>query len=87
MRKDNAFFSWDIRLSKPFNLGPQGTFEAIFEVFNVTNTDNFRDPSTVGVYTNFDGTLRSGSASRGSSRWAGGICSRLMAMADGDGSG
>jgi hypothetical protein len=60
LRKDNAFFSWDIRASKPFNLGPQGTFEAIFEVFNVTNADNFLDPSTVGVYKNFDGTLHSG---------------------------
>ena len=60
IRKDNAYFSWDIRLSKPFNLGPQGTFEAILEVFNVTNSDNFRDPSTAGVFLNFDGTLRSG---------------------------
>ena len=60
IRKDNAFFSWDIRLSRPFNLGRQGTFEAIFEVFNVTNTDNFRDPSSGGVFRNFDGTLRSG---------------------------
>ena len=60
IRKDNAYFSWDIRASKPFNLGPQGTFEAIIEVFNVTNSDNFRDPSTAGVFLNFDGTLRSG---------------------------
>jgi hypothetical protein len=60
LRKDNAFFSWDIRLSRPFHLGRQGTFEAIFEAFNVTNTDNFLDPSTVGVYKNFDGTLHSG---------------------------
>jgi hypothetical protein len=60
IRKDNAFFSWDIRLSKPFNFGRQGTFEAILEVFNVTNNDNFRDPSAAGVFLNFDGTLRSG---------------------------
>ena len=44
IRRDNAFFSWDIRLSRPFNFGRQGTFEAIFEVFNVTNSDNFKDP-------------------------------------------
>jgi len=60
IRKDNAYFSWDIRLSRPFNLGRQGTFEAILEVFNVTNTDNFRDPGSGGVFLNFDGTLRSG---------------------------
>ncbi len=60
IRKDNAYFSWDIRASKPFNLGPQGTFEVIVEVFNVTNSDNFLDPSTAGVFLNFDGTLKSG---------------------------
>jgi hypothetical protein len=60
IRRDNAFFSWDIRASKPFNLGPQGTFEVIFEVFNVTNSDNFLAPTGSSVYLNFDGTLRSG---------------------------
>jgi outer membrane receptor for ferrienterochelin and colicin len=60
IRKDNAYFSWDIRASKPINLGPQGTFEAIFEVFNVTNSDNFLAPAGSSVYLNFDGTLRSG---------------------------
>ena len=38
---------------RPFNFGRQGTFEAIFEVFNVTNTDNFMDPSTVGRLQEF----------------------------------
>jgi hypothetical protein len=60
IRRDNAYFSWDIRLSRPFNLGQQGTFEAIFEVFNVTNADNFKDPSSGGTFLNFDGTIRSG---------------------------
>ena len=41
-------------------LRPQGTFEAIFEVFNVTNADNFKDPSSGGTFLNFDGTIRSG---------------------------
>src|SRR6185312_11353981 len=59
IRRDNGYFSWDIRLSRPFNFGRQGTFEAIFEVFNVTNTDNFRDPSSTGTFDNFDGTIRS----------------------------
>jgi hypothetical protein len=60
IRKDNGFFSWDIRASKPINLGPQGTFEVIFEVFNVTNSDNFLAPAGSSVYLDFDGTLRSG---------------------------
>ena len=60
IRRDNGFFSWDIRLSRPFNFGRQGTFEAIFEVFNVTNSDNFKDPSSGGTFLNFDGTIRSG---------------------------
>ena len=59
IRRDNGYFSWDIRLSKPFAVGP-GTLEAIFEAFNVTNSDNFRDPSSVGTFLNFDGTIRSG---------------------------
>ncbi len=59
IRRDNAFFSWDIRVSKPFPVG-RGTLEAIFEAFNVTNSDNFKDPSSVGTFLNFDGTIRSG---------------------------
>jgi Carboxypeptidase regulatory-like domain len=60
IRRDNGYFSWDIRLSRPFNFGRQGTFEAIFEVFNVTNADNFKDPATGGTFLVFDGTIRSG---------------------------
>ncbi len=60
IRRDNAYFSWDIRLSRPFNLGQQGVLEAIFEAFNVTNNDNFKDPSSGGTFLNFDGTIRSG---------------------------
>ena len=59
IRRDNAFFSWDIRVSKPFQVGP-GTLEAIFEAFNVTNSDNFKDPASGGTFLNFDGTIRSG---------------------------
>ncbi len=60
IRRENAYFSWDIRLSKPFNFGRQGTLEAIIEAFNVTNNDNFKDPSSGGTFLNFDGTIRSG---------------------------
>jgi hypothetical protein len=59
IRKDNAYFSWDIRISRPFPAGPRGQLEAMIEVFNVTNADNFRDPGST-IYKNFDGTIRSG---------------------------
>jgi hypothetical protein len=60
IRRDNAYFSWDVRLSKPFNFGRQGALELIFEAFNVTNNDNFKDPASGGTFLNFDGTIRSG---------------------------
>jgi outer membrane receptor for ferrienterochelin and colicin len=60
IRKDNAFFSWDIRVSRPFPAGPRGQLEALIEIFNVTNADNFRDPASGTEYKNFDGTIRSG---------------------------
>ncbi len=59
IRRDNAYFSWDLRVSKPITFG-QGTVEAIVEVFNLTNNDNFKDPSASGTFLNFDGTIRSG---------------------------
>jgi hypothetical protein len=59
IRRHNAYLSWDVRLSKPFNVGP-GAVEAIFEAFNITNHDNFKDPSSGGTFLNFDGTIRSG---------------------------
>jgi hypothetical protein len=59
LRKDNAYFSWDARFSKSFNAG-KGQVEAIVEVFNLTGSDNFRDPSYGNLVFNFDGTIRSG---------------------------
>jgi hypothetical protein len=59
IRKDNAFFSWDIRFSKPFAMG-KNSMEVIFEIFNLFNTDNFKDPASGGLFLNFDGTLRGG---------------------------
>jgi len=60
LRKDNAYFSWDVRFSRPIDLGRQGQVEAIVEVFNLTGNDNFRDPSYGNLVFNFDGTIRSG---------------------------
>ena len=60
IRRDNAFASWDIRLSKPFRTSSRGQFEVMAEVFNVLNRDNFRDPSSASLLFNFDGTIRNG---------------------------
>jgi hypothetical protein len=61
LRRDNAIFTWDLRISKVFPIGDSGTgIEPIFEVFNLTNTDNFLDASQSGLLFNFDGTIRSG---------------------------
>ncbi|MFQ5530218.1 MAG: hypothetical protein ACE5FP_07690, partial [Gemmatimonadota bacterium] len=61
LRRENEIFTWDIRLSKVFAIGNSGNaVEPIFEVFNLTNTDNFLDASQGGLLFNFDGTIRSG---------------------------
>ncbi|MCR4340727.1 MAG: hypothetical protein NUW01_12670, partial [Gemmatimonadaceae bacterium] len=60
LRKENAFFSWDVRFTRGFENRGRGRLEAIVEVFNVTNSDNFRDPAATSLLFNFDGTIRSG---------------------------
>ena len=60
LRRDNAFFTWDIRLSRRFALGNGTVIEPILEVFNLTNADNFVDTAVGSLLFNFDGTLRSG---------------------------
>ncbi|MBI4542831.1 MAG: TonB-dependent receptor [Gemmatimonadetes bacterium] len=60
IRKDNDFFSWDLRVSRPFDLGTRGTLEAVVEVFNLLNRENIRNPSAPALLFNFDGTIRSG---------------------------
>ncbi len=60
IRRDNAYASWDIRVSKPFRTAGRGQFEVMAEVFNVLNRDNFRDPSSASLLFNFDGTIRNG---------------------------
>ena len=59
LRKDNSYFSWDLGLTWPFNVG-NGRVELIAQVFNVLGNENFRDPTYGGLLFNFDGTLRSG---------------------------
>lgn len=60
LRKDNEFFSWDIRVSRMLDFGPRRRVEVIADLFNVTNADNFRDPAATSLLFNFDGTVRGG---------------------------
>ncbi|MDP9280358.1 MAG: hypothetical protein M3P00_13155 [Gemmatimonadota bacterium] len=60
IRRDNTFASWDLRLSRPFRTRGHGEFEALVEVFNIFNRDNFRDPPSPSLLFNFDGTIRRG---------------------------
>jgi len=59
LRKDNSYFSWDVGLTWPFNVG-KGRVELVAQVFNVLGNENFRDPASTSLLFNFDGTLRSG---------------------------
>ncbi len=58
-RKDNKFTSVDVRVSRGFDLGNM-TLEAIFEVFNLTNSKNLKVPQATNLVFNFDGTVTSG---------------------------
>ena len=60
LRRGNEFFTWDLRVSRRFAVGGGTVIEPIFEVFNLTNADNFVDPAVGSLLFNFDGTLRSG---------------------------
>ncbi len=60
LRKDNSFFTWDLRLSRVFPFGPGLEIEPILEVFNLTNADNFLDTATGSLLFDFSGTIRSG---------------------------
>ena len=60
LRRDNDFFSWDVRISKAFDLGGGRTLEPILEIFNLTGADNFLDTAQTGLLFNFDGAIRSG---------------------------
>jgi hypothetical protein len=60
LRRENDYFTWDLRISKEFRFGSGQVFEPILEVFNITNADNFLDTSQGSLLFNFDGTIRSG---------------------------
>lgn len=58
-RKDNAFRSVDLRISRPFEAG-RIRLEPVLEVFNLTNSKNLLTPETTNLIFNFDGTVQSG---------------------------
>ncbi|MEO7730929.1 MAG: carboxypeptidase regulatory-like domain-containing protein [Kofleriaceae bacterium] len=58
-RKDNAFSSLDVRLSRVFHTG-QFVVEPVLEVFNLFNSNNFLRPEVTNLIFNFDGTVQSG---------------------------
>ena len=60
LRRNNGFFTWDVKLSRPFEIGDGRTVEPVFEVFNLTNADNSLDTARGSLLFNFDGTIRSG---------------------------
>ena len=60
LRRDNGFFTWDVKLSRPFAVGGGRTLEPVFEVFNLTNAHNSLDTAHGSLLFNFDGTIRSG---------------------------
>jgi hypothetical protein len=60
-RKDNAFFSFDWRLARPFRLnGGRVQVIPIVEMFNTFNNDNNINPLSAPALFNFDGFLRAG---------------------------
>lgn len=58
-RKDNAFSSLDLRLSREFRTG-RFIVEPVLEAFNLFNSRNLRRPEVTNLIFNFDGTVQSG---------------------------
>jgi hypothetical protein len=59
-RKDNAYSSLDLRLSREFRAGARLSLEPILEVFNLFNSKNLLVPQVTNLIFNFDGTVRAG---------------------------
>ncbi len=59
-RKDNAYFSLDWRVQRPFKIGERFAVVPIFEMFNTFNNENNVNPLTTPSFFNFDGFLRQG---------------------------
>ena len=48
-RKDNAFSSLDLRLSRPIRVGKRGALEPVVDVFNLFNSPNFKRPEVTSA--------------------------------------
>ncbi len=59
-RKDNAFFSFDWRLSRPFRVGKDAEIIPTIEMFNTFNSENNINTVSTPALFNFDGFLRLG---------------------------
>jgi len=60
LRKDNEYFSLDLRISKAFKLSGGVSVEGIVDLFNLTNANNFKRPAVTNLVFNFDGTVQDG---------------------------
>ncbi len=60
LRKDNAFFTFDWRLVRPFKFGERFAVVPIVEMFNTFNNKNNVNPLISPGAFNFDGFLRQG---------------------------
>jgi hypothetical protein len=59
-RKDNEYFSFDWRLTRPIKFGERISLLPMFEMFNTFNNKNNVNPLTTPGLFNFDGFLRVG---------------------------
>ena len=59
-RKDNAYFSFDWRLQRPFHIGGRAQVIPSVEMFNTFNNANNVNPLSTPALFNFDGFLRQG---------------------------
>ncbi len=60
LRKNNEYFTLDVGLARPFQLGERFSLIPRAEVFNLTNNANNINPLTSPALFNFDGFLRQG---------------------------
>ena len=59
--KDNQYSSFDLRLSRPFDVGSGVIIEPSVEGFNLFNSKNTKKPAVTNLVFNFDGTVQEGS--------------------------
>ena len=59
-RKDNAFASFDFRVSKRWKLNERFRLEGAIDAFNLFNAKNLKQPQNGNLLFNFDGSLTSG---------------------------